>query len=135
MDNNESHLRLRTHTTNQFLIFFVRTSLTHVLSCGAERSFINNSASNVFHTILEDLLELLLYKYVQRLLPTFNSARQRFPNTLLRLFAKIKFSIDMRNCTALVRYLGHPNKMFRFPSPSTRKVGSVGRSDKKKIKK
>ena len=28
--------------------------------------------------------------------------------------------------------LGHPNKMFRFPSPSTSK-GWVGRSDKKKI--
>ena len=27
--------------------------------------------------------------------------------------------------------LGHPNKMFRFPSPSTRKVGSVGRIKKK----
>ena len=26
---------------------------------------------------------------------------------------------------------GHPNKMFRFPSPSTRKVGLVARSDKK----
>ena len=26
---------------------------------------------------------------------------------------------------------GHPNKMFCFPSPSTRKVGSVGRSDEK----
>ena len=31
--------------------------------------------------------------------------------------------------------LGHPNKMFHFPSPSTRKVESVGRSDKKKVKK
>ena len=29
--------------------------------------------------------------------------------------------------------LGHPNKMFRFPSPSTSK-GWVGRSDKKKLK-
>ena len=29
--------------------------------------------------------------------------------------------------------LGHPNKMFRFPSPSTRKVGSVGQLDAKKI--
>ena len=27
--------------------------------------------------------------------------------------------------------IGHPNKMFRFPSLSTRKVGSVGRIKKK----
>ena len=27
--------------------------------------------------------------------------------------------------------LGHPNEMFRFPSSSTRKVGSVGRIKKK----
>ena len=30
--------------------------------------------------------------------------------------------------------IGHPNKMFRFPSPYTRKVGSVGRIKKKKSK-
>ena len=27
--------------------------------------------------------------------------------------------------------LGHPNKMFHFPSPSTQKVGSVGQIKKK----
>ena len=31
--------------------------------------------------------------------------------------------------------LGHPNKIFRFPSPSTRKVGLVGRIKKNNQKK
>ena len=31
-------------------------------------------------------------------------------------------------------FKGHPHKIFRFPSPSTRKVGSVGRRKKIKIK-
>ena len=31
--------------------------------------------------------------------------------------------------------LGYPNKMFRFPSPSTRKVGSVGRIKKNRNQK